>query len=100
MPALLPRPATQQLGKDCKADSQVWAIGRQHQFEFSGSDVGDEMTGLARSPAALSKNMFHGAAHALAFADILGVLWSWHLFKDKLRKALLIYINSPFRNYF
>lgn len=97
---LLPRPATQQLGKDCKADSQVWASGRQHQLEFSGSDVGDEMTGLARSAVALSKNMFQGAAHALAIADILGVLWSWHLFRDKFRKSLLIYINSLFRNSF
>lgn len=94
VPVLLPMPAVQQLGKDCKAYSQVWAIGRQHQLEFSGSEVGDEMTRLACSPAALSKNMLHGAVHALAIADMLCVLSSWHLFRENLRKCLLIYIHS------
>lgn len=34
VPALPPMPAVRQLGKDCKAHCQVWAIGRRHQLEF------------------------------------------------------------------
>lgn len=49
VPALPPMPAIQQLGKDCKAHGQVWAIGKQHQLEFPVSGGWDGQA----SPAVL-----------------------------------------------
>lgn len=46
VPALLPMPAVQQLGKDCKAHSQVSAIRIQHQLEFPAGGGSNEQASL------------------------------------------------------
>lgn len=46
VPALLPMPGVQQLGKGCEAHSQVWAVGIQHQLEFPASGGSNKQASL------------------------------------------------------